>query len=118
MFSFESLSVYKEARAIVVDVYGLINRFPQYERFALSQQLARAVVSVASNIAEGNGRISVKEKIHFVEISYGSLLEVFCQLQIATDLGYIEEIEVEQLRPRIEQLASMLSALRRTFKLC
>ncbi|MGM9823625.1 MAG: four helix bundle protein, partial [Muribaculaceae bacterium] len=67
-FSFENLNAYKESKSLVVEVYRLIAKFPQSERFALSAQLQRAIVSVPSNIAEGSGRVSYKEKIHFLEI--------------------------------------------------
>ncbi len=63
---------------------------PQEERYALSDQLRRAVISVPSNIVEGMNRMSDKEKSHFLEIAYASLMEVYCQIDIATDLGYID----------------------------
>ena len=84
-FPFEKLDVFKHARALVRSTYTLIEKFPYSERNGLSDQLRRAIVSVPSNIAEGLGRISDKEKIHFIEISYGSLMESLCQIQLARD---------------------------------
>ena len=79
-FTFFDLRVYKEAKLLVREVYSLLDKFPKVETFALSDQLRRAVVSVPSNIAEGSGRYSIREKIHFIEIAYGSLTETLCQL--------------------------------------
>ena len=80
---------------LVREVYTLLEKFPKYETYALGDQLRRAVVSVPSNIAEGSGRFSNKEKAHFMEIAYSSLTETLCQLDIAHDLGYISDNEFE-----------------------
>ena len=92
-FSFFDLRVYQESKQLVKDVYSLLEKFPKFEVYALGDQLRRAVVSVPSNIAEGSGRSSLKEKIHFLEIAYGSLTETLCQLDIAHDLSYISDAE-------------------------
>jgi four helix bundle protein len=111
-FSFEGLKVYEKARALVSDVYRIQNQFPKEERFGLGDQLRRAAVSITANLAEGSGRQSLKEKIHFIEISYGSLMEVFCELQTACDLGYMTEEQLDNLRPQFTDIAKMLSGLR------
>ena len=115
-FTFFDLRVYKEAKLLVRDVYSLIDRFPKIENYALSDQLRRAVVSVPSNIAEGSGRFSNKEKIHFVEIAYGSLAETLCQLDIAHDLGYINEQDFTIEKERIDIIGKQLSGLRSSFQ--
>ena len=115
-FSFERLEVWQEARKLVVDAYNLVHKFPKEERYALGDQIRRAVVSIPSNIAEGSGRVSLKEKMHFVEIAYGSLMEVYCQLQIAVDLKFINEIELENMRTRFSLISSMLTGLRSAFQ--
>lgn len=115
-FSFEDLEVYKVARMLVKDVYLLQNKFPAEERFALGDQIRRSVTSVTSNIAEGSGLKSYKEKIHFIEIAFGSMAEAFSQLQNAQDLGYVTEQEVENLRPRFNHVAALLSLLRKDFE--
>ena len=84
-YSFEKLKVWNEAKELVVNVYHLLDSFPMFEKFALCDQIRRAIVSVPSNIAEGSGRKSLKEKTHFLEISYGSLMETYNQLLIAID---------------------------------
>ena len=77
-FSFEQLKAYQVARTLVKEIYVLQNSFPKEERYALGDQVRRAATSITANLAEGSGRQSVKEKIHFVEIAFGSMTEVFC----------------------------------------
>lgn len=115
-FSFLDLRVYKESKMLVREVYSLMERFPKSENYALSDQLRRAVVSVSSNIAEGSGRFSVKEKIHFMEIAYGSLIETLCQLDIARDLGYISDDEFANEKDRINVIGKQLSGMRTSFQ--
>ena len=110
-FQFEKLRVYVMARDLVKDVYLLQKQFPKEERFALSSQVRRSITSVVANIAEGNSRISLKEKNHFIEISYGSLLEAFSELQMAQDLGYISKESLDAMRLRFYDVARMLSGL-------
>jgi len=115
-FSFENLEAYKVARILVRDVYRLQNKFPKEERYALGDQIRRSTTSITSNIAEGSGRASFKEKIHFIEIAFGSLTESFSQLQNAQDLGYLTEDEVENVRPQYNHVAALLSLLKKQFE--
>lgn len=115
-FSFEKLEVYQVARQLVRDVYQLQNKFPIEERYALGDQVRRSSTSITSNIAEGSGRKSLKEKIHFIEIAFGSMTESFSQLQNAQDLGYIQESDVEALRPQYNHMAALLSLLRKSLE--
>ena len=110
-YSFQKLQVWQEAKKLVVDVYHLLDSFPKFEKYALCDQIRRAIVSVPSNIAEGSGRRSLKEQIHFLEISYGSLMETYNQLLIAIDLTYITEESVEAIKPSIDAVAKMINAL-------
>lgn len=112
MFSFENLLVYKKARVLVKDVYNLPREFPREEKYELGDQIRRSITSVTSNIAEGSGRESIKEKIHFLEIAFGSLMEAFSQLQNAQDLEYIKQQKVEDIRPQFEEAAKMISGLK------
>lgn len=111
-FSFENLEVYKAARVLVRDVYRLQHKFPKHETYALGDQVRRSASSVTSNIAEGSGRNSFKEKSHFIEIAYGSLLEAFSQLQVAQDLEYLSQAEIDTIRPQFISVAKMLSGLK------
>ena len=115
-FSFEKLAVWQESRTLVKEIYILLRNFPAEEKFALCDQIRRAVVSTPSNIAEGAGRMSNKEKSHFVEIAFGSLMEVYCQIQIACDLDYISEEQLSAIRNRILRISKMLNALRKSFQ--
>ena len=115
-FTFFDLRVYQESKQLVKDVYLLLEKFPKFEVYALGDQLRRAVVSVPSNIAEGSGRGSVKEKIHFIEIAYGSLTETLCQLDIAHDLNYITDDEFGVEKERISIIGKQLSGLRTSFQ--
>ena len=111
-FSFEKLVAWQYSRRLVKLVYELVKKFPHEEKYALSDQIRRAIVSVPSNIAEGSGRMSKGEQRHFYEISYGSLMEVYNQLILAYDLGFINEDELMQIREPIWTTAKVISALR------
>ena len=112
IFGFENLAAYQRALDLVDKVYDLMKGFPSEEKFALCDQLRRAVVSVPSNIAEGLGRMSGKEQVRFIEISYGSLMEVYCQLTIAKRRSYITEDQFRDISESIEAIARPLSGLR------
>ena len=111
-YSFENLDVWKKSRELVVCVYHIQSCFPPFEKYGLGDQLRRAVVSVSSNIAEGNARYSLKEQIHYIEIAIGSLMEVFCQLTLAYDLKYITESQLNQCNEKIEIVLKLLNGLR------
>ena len=111
-YAYKKLQVYSKALDFVTHVYTLLKNFPKEEQYALCDQLRRAAVSVPSNIAEGMGRFSIKERAHFIEIAYGSLLETNCQLEIASKLGYIGEKELITIDNECAELARMLSGLR------
>ena len=113
-YSFKTLNTYTEAKNLVLQVYAIIKILPQEERYALSDQLRRAAISVPSNIVEGMNRISDKEKSHFLEIAYASLMEVYCQIDIATDLGYINIERNKELVQQINIVAKLISGLRRS----
>ena len=111
-YDFKELDVYKEAKSLVMLVYALLRKFPKEEQYALCDQLRRAVISVPSNIAEGLGRYSVKEQVHFLEIAYGSLREVDCQIDIACDLGYVTADETKAVAEQIEKVSAIIAGLR------
>ena len=113
-FSYRRLRVYSNAKELVLYVYSLLKLFPKEENYALCDQLRRAVISIPSNIAEGMGRASVKEQVHFIEIAYGSLNEVMCQLEIACELNFIDNEQLSQADEQIRTIAQMLSGLRNT----
>ena len=110
--NYKKLKVYNKALDFVTHVYALLKKFPKEEQYALCDQMRRAAVSVPSNIAEGMGRLSNKDRAHFIEIAYGSLMEVNCQLDVALRLGYITEEELKAESEESRELAKMLSGLR------
>jgi len=112
LFVFHKLRVWHLAKDLVKDVYALTKTFPADEKFGLVAQINRAVVSVASNIAEGSGRVNRKDQAHFTQLAYGSLMEVTCQLEIAHELGFITENELHSIHSSIKTVAEKLSALR------
>lgn len=109
---YRDLVVYQQAKHLVIVVYDLLKKFPVEERFALCDQLRRACVSIPSNIAEGHGRFSLKEQLHYIEISFGSLNETMCQMEIACDLDYIDENDLRHIENEVVNLQKLLSGYR------
>lgn len=89
------LKVWQEARKLAALIYRLTAKMPVHEKYGLSDQMRRAVVSVPSNIAEGFGRASAKEKIQFYYAAKGSLAELETQCYIAFDIGYFDDATLE-----------------------
>lgn len=112
-FGYRDLRAYQHAKSFVVFVYSLIKSFPKEENYALCDQLRRACVSISSNIVEGMSRTSTKEQLHFIEISYGSLCETMCQLEIAHELHFIDDEQLREAEERTTAIAQMLSGLKR-----
>ncbi len=111
-YSYKKLDAYKESKILVMMVYKLLKQFPKEEMYALCDQLRRAVISVPSNIAEGSGRTSGKDQAHFIEMAYGSLMEVSCQMDIAHDLGYVSMENMLCVEEQVGLIAALLSGLR------
>jgi len=93
----------------VAEIYKLTQTFPKHEIYGLSSQLQRASVSIPSNIAEGSGRKSTKDFIHFLFIAKGSLLEIETQLEIAKILNYTQDISV--FNETIKRIRNMINGL-------
>ena len=111
MTTFRNLNVYIKAKELVTRVYELLRKFPREEQYALCDQLRRAIISVPSNIAEGSGRQTEKDQAHFYSIAYGSLMEVFSQMDVACDLNYITQEEFNKIEILINEEAKMLYSL-------
>ena len=114
-FGYRKLVAYTKACEVRRRVYRLLKSFPKEEQFALSSQMRRAAVSITSNIAEGMTRYSVKDKTHFLEIAFGSLMEVMSQLEVALDEEYISEHEFASIEVLISETARLISGLQRSF---
>ena len=115
-YDFEKLEVWKDVRSFVIEIYALTKLMPLEEKYGLCSQIQRASVSIVSNIAEGTTRFSDKEKIRFVEIAYGSLMEVYCQLYVALDLKYISIEQFENAKLTVGVISNKLSALNRAYQ--
>lgn len=115
-FSFEKLEVWKDSKDFVVKIYRLTDSYPNDEKFGLISQIRRASLSVTNNISEGTSRWTSKEKIRFIEISYGSLMEVLNCLIISRELNLISEQIFLELRSDIEKISNKLNALTSYFK--
>ncbi|MEM8523421.1 MAG: four helix bundle protein [Bacteroidota bacterium] len=107
MHNFKELKVWQKSKTLVKEIYVLTRKFPNDERFGLTNQLRRASVSVPSNIAEGCGRGTDKQLIHFLNIAIGSLCEIETQLMLSFDLGFIEEKELKILISEVYQIQKM-----------
>ena len=113
-FFYKKLDAYTIAKEFTMYVYSLLRKFPPYEQYALCDQLRRAAVSVPSNIAEGMGRMAIKERVHFLEISYASMTEVLCQLDISESLGYVTPEELQKAEEISDRLGRVMSGLRKS----
>ena len=102
------LAIWQRSMTLAKAVYVLTKNFPAEERYALCDQLRRAVVSVPSNIAEGSARQTARDFRHFLGIAKGSLAEIDTQLLLAVELGYVANIE--SLEGEILSLVKMINA--------
>lgn len=104
---YKNLVLWREVKNLVLLVYKITESFPKNEEFALKNQLRRAAVSILSQIAEGWLRNTAKDKLHFLNIALGSLLEVEAQMDISKELGYVKDMDYEvfdNLRARVAYL--------------
>jgi len=109
--SFKDLRVWQASVRLAADVHRQTADFPKYELYELTQQMRRAAVSVASNIAEGKGHRSNHEFSHFLFHARGSLLELQTQLMIAKELQYLSQEHIGQLLESAEAVGRALSGL-------
>lgn len=115
-FGYRRLIAYQKAKEVVKRTYKLLKKFPKEEQYAMCDQLRRASISITSNIAEGMNRYSVKDKNHFLEMAYGSLMEVSSQFEIAEELGYINNADRQNMDVLIDEVARLISGLQKSFK--
>ena len=114
-FGYRKLLVYQKAKELVKLAYETINFFPNNENFALCSQIRRSAVSITSNIAEGVSRYSAKEKIHFIEMSYGSLMEMLSQFEIAVELQYIPIAKLNEIEQLSVEVINLLTKLQYSY---
>ena len=114
---FEEFKVWKKSHSLVLIVYKITKKFPQDEKYSLTDQLKRAVVSIAANTAEGNTRYSKNEFIHFMYIAKSSLEEVKYYLLLARDLDYISVKEYEEMQKTSTEVGKLINGFIRYLKL-
>jgi len=109
--SFTDLKAWKEGHRLVILIYKTTNSFPKKETFSLIDQIRRAATSVTSNIAEGFGRQTYKEKVQFYYQAKGSLAEVKNQLLIAEDVGYLANEDFQEIAEQANTTGKILQGL-------
>ena len=109
--SYQGLSVWQKAMELTTVIYKLVKKLPKEELYSLSDQIRRAVVSIPSNIAEGQERNINKEFIHFLTISRGSKAELETQLLICVKVGYLNETEIIEAMNLSTEIGEMLTSL-------
>ena len=108
---FRELKVWQKAMDLTVEIYSIVKLLPQDENYALSSQMRRAAVSIPSNIAEGQGRESMKEFIRFLSVARGSIRELSTQIEICERVQYLTEDKTVRAKELIEEIDKMLNAL-------
>ncbi|HOX29982.1 MAG TPA: four helix bundle protein [Candidatus Paceibacterota bacterium] len=108
--TFKDIRVWEKTHGLVLTVYKVTAKFPEEEKYCLSNQLRRASISIPSNIVEGFRRNTKKDRNHFYVIANGSLEEVKYQLLLAKDLRYINDLNYEELVKQMDEVGKMLSA--------
>lgn len=107
----KKLNAWKSSIDFVVDIYKITETLPKTEIYGITNQLCRAAVSAASNLAEGASRKSSTERKRFYEISRSSIVEIDTQLEIAIQLQYIEKNNLEKIEPSMEHLFAMMTKM-------
>ncbi len=110
-YKYEDLIAWQKAKAFATEIYRVTESFPRTELYGLVSQLRRAAVSVPSNIAEGQGRLTKGEFCHFLGQARGSLLEVETQLSIAVDLNFLSPPQFKELRTKALEVRKILNGL-------
>jgi len=110
-FSFERLEVWNKSRQLTKKIYNATQSFPDNEKYGITGQIRRAVISVCSNLAEGSSRKTNKDQYHFYNIAFSSLMETLNQLIISNDLGYLDSNILLEFRGDIHTISLMINNL-------
>lgn len=114
--SYRDLDVWQKGMDLVVACYEMAKQFPSEERYGLTSQLRRAVVSVPANIAEGHGRNHTREFLHHLSIAYGSLMETETHVLIAQRVNYTSDSTVNLILQLTSEIGRMLNGLQRSLE--
>jgi four helix bundle protein len=111
---FEDLIVWEKAQNLGEDIYKLTTKGPISSDFSLKDQIRRAVLSISSNIAEGQGRFSKKEFRHYLAIANGSTYEVISLIHFTRKVGYLSQSDVKDILDKCSEVSRMLKGLRKS----
>ena len=114
--SYRDLRVWQAAMQLAKEIYRISGRFPQREMYGMTSQITRAAVSVPSNIAEGHARDSRKEFLHHISIAMGSLAELETQVELSTELEFVDSKTAESVLQLADGVGKMLRGLQKTLK--
>lgn len=114
VYSFENLACWQHARQLAVWTYFATKHFPSNEKFGVISQMRRAAISIASNLAEGTSRVSIKDQSHFSTIAYSSTIELLNDLIISRDLEFLSDELYTEGREKIEKQTFLISKLRKS----
>ena len=116
MFTYETLEIWKLAVTFAKEIYQITGKFPKSGVYGLANQLRRAVVSISANIAEGSGATGAKDKLNYLDIAIKSALEVTSELQIAFELGYIDQKTKDYLYSQAETIIRKTRSFKKFLK--
>ena len=116
VFSFEKLIAWQKSKELALLIFKTTKQFPKDELFGLTSQMRRCSISISSNLAEGSGRNSFKDKARFTEIAYSSSLELLNQIILSFDFEYISEMEYLQIREKITEVNMLIDGLYKSQK--
>jgi four helix bundle protein len=117
VYGFEKLEVWKLAREFNKFIYEITDDFPYSEMKNLTSQIRRSSVSISANIAEGSSRFSNKDFKRYLQISYGSAIEVLSHFYLAYDRNYIEDSTLNNIKQKVNQITRMLNSLSYSLKI-
>lgn len=115
-YYFEKLDVWNGAKELAIIIYQITSTFPSTEKFNLVDQLRRAAISISANIAEGSTRETKREQTRFMNIAYGSAIEVLNHSLIAKELGFIQEENLILIREKVSKITNQIRALNKTIQ--
>lgn len=116
MHNFKELKVWQNAMSLTKAIYLITDQFPDKEKFGLTSQIRRSAVSIPSNIAEGSGRGTDKDFVHFLHITFGSACELETQIILANELTYNSHLQTEEINNQINEIKRMLIGLKKKLK--
>jgi four helix bundle protein len=114
IFSFDKLIAWQKGRELAILIYKTTKLFPKDETFGMTSQMRRCSISIASNLAEGSGRSSMKDKARFSEIAYSSSLELLNQIILSFDFEYVDENQYIQIREKITEVNMLIDGLHKS----